>query len=552
MLLKRNRKSIIVVSVLIASITIFLFSSFHSTIDFNTEVKPIFNKKCIICHGGVRQQSEFSLLFRTDAVGHTKSGKKAIVPGDPDHSELIRRINSKDPEDRMPYHHPSLTDKEISILTEWIKQGAKWGNHWAYVPVQQVSVPHPSSSFLGLFSPSSDAWIKNDIDYFILQKLKNKKLSHASEADKSTLLRRVSFDITGLPPSASLAKHFLDNNNNDAYENLVDSLLASAHFGERWASVWLDLARYADTKGYERDAGRSIWRYRDWLIKAFNKDMPYDEFLKDQLAGDLLPNATDDEFIATAFHRNTMTNDEGGTDNEEFRTAAVIDRVNTTWQAVLGTTFACVQCHTHPYDPFKHDEYYKFMAFFNDTRDEDTYADYPLLRHYSTADSFKVIEIKNWLAKNGFHKQSSEVYRFLKTWQPAINSILSDSFSNSELNDTKWLAFRNHAIARLQNVDLDDRSELIYRFTAMAPGGICQIHLNNPAGPVLCTLHFPKTKDWTINKINFPKQKGVHSIYFTYVNPNLKKAVDNGMLFDWFYFTNPLPGQNLNGYDSIN
>ena len=171
----------------------------------------------------------------------------------------------------------------------------------------------------------------------------------------------------------------------------MDALLASTHYGEKWTAMWLDLARYADTKGYERDDSRCIWQYRDWLINAFNNDKPYNQFLTEQLAGDLLPNATDDDFIATAFHRNTMTNDEGGTDNEEFRTAAVLIRVNTTWQALMGTTFACVQCHSHPYDPFKHDDYYKFMAFFNNTRDEDTEADYPLLREYKTDDSVKVI-----------------------------------------------------------------------------------------------------------------------------------------------------------------
>ena len=187
----------------------------------------------------------------------------------------------------------------------------------------------------------------------------------------------------------------------DAYETLVDTLLASPHFGEKWAAMWLDLARYADTKGYERDDSRNIWRYRDWLIRAFNQDMPYDRFLTEQLAGDLLPHPTDDQYIATAFHRNTMTNDEGGTDNEEFRTAAVLDRVNTTWEALLGTTFACTQCHSHPYDPFRHEDYYRFMAYFNDTRDEDSYADYPLLRSYSDSDRAKLNEVVEWVEREG-------------------------------------------------------------------------------------------------------------------------------------------------------
>ncbi|MFL5787144.1 MAG: DUF1549 domain-containing protein, partial [Flavisolibacter sp.] len=397
-------KKTLLIPVLLITLTAGLVITFHQKeIDFNTEVKPIFNKKCITCHGGVRRQANFSLLFRSEALSKTKSGRYAIIPGDPDHSEMIRRISSKDPEERMPYHHEPLSDKEIAILRNWIRQGAKWGNHWAYTPVAEVKVPSSQSSFFGLFSSSKNEWIKNNVDYFIYSRLHSINLKPSEEADKPTLLRRVSLDITGLPPSEHLASAFLNSNNSRSYEMLVDSLLLSPHYGERWTTVWLDLARYADTKGYERDAGRSIWHYRDWLINAFNKDMPYDRFLVEQLAGDLLPGATEDQLVATAFHRNTMTNDEGGTDNEEFRTAAVIDRVNTTWQALMGTTFACVQCHSHPYDPFTHDEYYKFMAFFNDTRDEDTYADYPLLRHFSSSDSAKLDEVIKWLQKNGFN-----------------------------------------------------------------------------------------------------------------------------------------------------
>ena len=322
----------------------------------------------------------------------TKSGKYAIVPGYADRSEMIRRIKLKDPEERMPYKHTPLKNEEIEILTRWINQGAKWGDHWAYVPVKKEEVPVPQPSFFGLIPAKKIDWVKNDIDYFIYDKLKSEKLQPSPEADKATLLRRVSLDITGLPPSETIARQFLNDNSNNAYEKLVDSLLASPHYGERFTAMWLDLARYADTKGYERDDSRSIWRYRDYLINAFNKDKPYDQFLIEQLAGDLLPGATDDQFIATAFNRNTMTNDEGGTDNEEFRTAAVIDRVNTTWQALMGTTFACVQCHSHPYDPFKHEDYYKFLAFFNNTRDEDTEADYPLLREYNTEDNAKLVQ----------------------------------------------------------------------------------------------------------------------------------------------------------------
>jgi hypothetical protein len=541
----RHRRLLLIVTItLLIALPAWLIFAPAKPIDFNTQVKPILNKKCIVCHGGVRRQAELSFLFRADALGHTKSGKPAIIPGDPDHSEMIRRLTLKDPEDRMPYKHPPLTDAEIGILRDWIRQGARWGDHWAYVPVKPIQPPKPTSSFFGLIPARHIDWVKNDIDYFIYDKLRAQGLHPSPEADKSTLLRRVSLDLTGLPPSQQLAAHFLRDSSADAYVNLVDTLLASPQYGERWAALWLDLARYADTKGYERDDSRAIWRYRDWLIHAFNQDEPYDHFLVEQLAGDLLPNPTDAQMIATAFHRNTMTNDEGGTDNEEFRTAAVIDRVNTTWQALMGTTFACVQCHTHPYDPFTHDEYYQFMAFFNDSRDEDTYADYPLLRKFSGEDSVDVERVVEWVKKQGGSARANEVRWFLRTWQPSINSIRADNYVNAELSDTKWLVFRNHASARLPQVDIDGRDRLIYRFAGYKRGGSWSIRLDRPDGPLLKTIPADTTKgyDWTIAQVEFPAQKGVHDLYLSYENPSLNKKPDiSGMLFDWFHFTRSLP-----------
>ncbi len=380
-------------------------------VDFNTQVKPIFNKKCIVCHGGVKRQADFSLLFRSEALAPNKSGKPAIIPGDPGHSEMIRRLTqSKDPEERMPYRHEPLSTTEIDILRQWIKEGAPWGDHWAYVAVKETAPPKPAAHFFGLISAAKPAWVRNDIDYFILDGLQKRSWSLPRRPARRNCCEGSPWTWMVFPPSASLARGFLDDkgdNDDGAYERLVDSLLASTHFGEKWADMWLDLARYADTKGYEKDPGRpEIWRYRDWLIRAFNADKPYNVFLTEQIAGDLLPAHTDQQMIATGFHRNTMTNDEGGTDNEEFRTAAVLDRVNTTWQGLMGTTFACVQCHSHPYDPFKHDEYYKFVAFFNDTRDEDTQADYPLLREIHGDDSVKLGWLAAWLKKNGSHAGS--------------------------------------------------------------------------------------------------------------------------------------------------
>ncbi|HRH51302.1 MAG TPA: DUF1553 domain-containing protein [Panacibacter sp.] len=542
-----SNKIFLVVLALAIIVGGFLYATHEDPVDFTTQVKPILNKNCITCHGGVRQKGGFSLLFRDEALAKTKSGKYAIVPGDPEHSEMIRRINISDPEDRMPYKHDPLNKEDIDVFTKWIKEGAPWGEHWAYVPVKDVPVPQPKK-FFGLINTKSD-WAKNPVDNFIEQKLKEQDLKPSPQADKQTLLRRVSLDLIGMPAPENLAAKFLKDSSDHAYADLVDSLLASPHYGEKWTSMWLDLARYADTKGYERDDSRSIWKYRDWLINAFNEDKPYNQFLTEQIAGDLLPNATDSDYIATAFHRNTMTNDEGGTDNEEFRTSAVMDRVNTTWQATMGTTFACVQCHSHPYDPFKHDEYYKFMAFFNDTRDEDTYADYPLLRTYNDSMQQQLVTVVNWLKQNTTTQKAKEVYTFLKTWQPSYNSLTCDSFTNSELSDTKWLAFRNHAVCRLKNVDLESRSQLIFRYQAFAAGGTWQIHIDQPGGAVIATIPLLLTKNgWTITQTNIAPTNGLHNLYFTYTNNNLKKPEDNGAMFDWFYFTEELPGKEKQGY----
>ncbi len=313
--------------------------------------------------------------------------------------------------------------------------------------------------------------------------------------------------------------------------------------------MWMDLARYSDTKGYERDDSRTIWRYRDWLINAFNRDEPYNQFLIDQIAGDLLPDHTDEQMIATAFHRNTMTNDEGGTDNEEFRVAAVIDRVNTTWEVTMGTTFSCVQCHSHPYDPFKHEDYYRFMAFFNNSRDEDTYDDYPVLRTFEKEDSVKLAELNDWLNVNAGKKQTNEIIQFVKTWQPSINSLTSVDFVNSELSDTKWLVFRNNGSSRLKKVDLDGKNKLIYRYRSFKPGGIWKIHLDSIGGPLLKEIKVDDTKGkWSFSEFDFQAVSGVHDLVLSYYNPTIKNPLANGLLFDWFHFTEQFPGKDASGY----
>lgn len=340
-------------------------------VHFSRDIRPIFNQNCMPCHGGVRQKNGVSFLFREEALGRGKSGRRTIVPGKPDESELIVRVTSSDPDARMPYHAAPLSPQQIDVLRRWIKKGAKWEDHWAFVAPKPQALP-----------PVRDGnWPRQPLDRFILARLEKEGLSPSPEADKSALLRRVSLDITGLPPTPDEQASFLADSSPNAYEKQVDRLLTSSHYGERWASMWLDLARYADTKGYEKDMERpGVWPYRDWVIDAFNRNVPYDRFVITQLAGDLLPDATFEDRIATSFHRQTPVNDEGGTDDEEFRTVAVMDRSATTWSVLNGITMNCVQCHSHPYDPIRHVEYYKSLAFFNTSQDADLPEDTPVLQ----------------------------------------------------------------------------------------------------------------------------------------------------------------------------
>ena len=507
-------------------------------IDYNTEVKPILNKKCITCHGGVKQEGGFSLLFEEEAFAPTKSGKPAIIKYKPEESELIRRLHLTDPEERMPYKHDPLSKEEIKILTTWIKEGAKWGSHWAYQKVKEPELPS-----------INDNWIKNNIDKYILEKLEAEKLSPSKEADKATLLRRVSLDLTGLPANKKIAAKYLSDNSGKAYENLVNDLMASPAYGEKWAALWLDLARYADTKGFEADRSRNIYKYRDWLIDAFNKDRPYNDFLIEQIAGDLLPNPTDANYIATAFHRNTMNNDEGGTDNEEYRTAAVLDRVNTTWSAVMGTSFNCVQCHSHPYDPFKHDEYYKFMAFFNNTRDEDSPFENPVLRQYQGADNIKFESLKKWLAKNADPASANYWTTFIRTLQPSINAFQCDKFVDGA---NGWYAtLRNNGTCNLKDVVLTGKSELLFKYASSVDKGMWRIYLDSLNGRLIKEVPIKNTGGGFVHeRTPLPPIQGKHTLYFKYYSPKIKNNTDNGILFEWFSFGNPFPGKEKPGYDS--
>jgi hypothetical protein len=533
-----NKLYITTASLVVIMALTFFMANQQDDVSYSLQVKPILNKRCIACHGGVRKKGGFSLLFREEALDTTESGKFAIVPGHPEKSEMIRRLTLNDPEERMPFKHDPLPNEEIELLTTWIKQGAKWGEHWAYVSVKET--PPPSINL---------DWIRNDIDRFIYDKLKSEALEPSADADASTLVRRVSLDLTGLPPTTRLAERYLKNPSNEQYEKLVDSLLASPAFGERWASMWMDLSRYADSKGYEKDSYRNIWKYRDWLIKAFNTDKPYNQFLTEQLAGDLFPDPSDDLFIATAFHRNTMTNDEGGTDSEEFRTAAVLDRVNTTWEVLMGTTFACVQCHSHPYDPFKHDEYYKFMAFFNNTRDNDTSGDYPLLRQYHKEDSVKLMEVKAWLDKNVTAEKSKEQYTFLKTGQPIYYSLTCKPFGNAVVSEANLLVRKNGG-GMLKHVDLTGKTNIIFNCYTPLEGGLLSLRTDSENGDLLATIPLKANKNsWQTIEKEIKSADGYHDLYLTYTNASINNMDENAVYFDWFHFDNSFPGKGKPGYE---
>jgi hypothetical protein len=333
-------------------------------VDYLRDVKPILAKHCASCHGAVKPKG--GLRLDTAAAGiKGGTGGPAIVPGKSDESPLIEAVTGDGGIERMPLKRPPLSEQQIATLRRWIDQGATAPAnekpsestlvHWSFVPPLRPAEP----------SVKDAAKVKNPIDRFILARLEKENLTPSPEADRTTLIRRVSLDLLGLTPEPSQIDAFLADTRPGAYERLVDRLLASPHYGERWGRIWLDLARYADSNGYSIDAPRAIWKYRDWVIDAFNRDMPFDQFAIDQIAGDLRPNATMVQKLATGFHRNTMINQEGGIDVEQFRVDSVVDRVATTATVFLGLTMGCAQCHDHKYDPISQREFYQFYAFFN-------------------------------------------------------------------------------------------------------------------------------------------------------------------------------------------
>ena len=387
-------------------------------IDFMRDIRPILSETCYECHGpsADAREAELRLDIRDDALMKRKENP-IIVPRDPAASELYRRISSTDTEERMPPEDSTrqLTEEEIRKIRTWVKQGAPWQDLWSLTPVKMPHLPEVAKT----------AWPRNGIDHFILRQLEASGMQPSPEADRETLIRRLSFDLTGLPPTLEQIDAFLADTNPDAYERLVDRLLASPHYGERMALDWLDAARFADTHGYHVDSQREMWRWRDWVIDAFNNNMPFDRFTVEQLAGDLLPESTESNRIASGFNRNHGINFEGGAFPEEFRVEYVADRVHTTATVFMGLTMTCARCHDHKFDPISRREYYRFFALFNSVPENGIDGwngnAVPLLRFPSRAQKDRLEELNRTLSQ-----LDTELEKYSETAQPESTAWISE------------------------------------------------------------------------------------------------------------------------------
>ncbi len=401
----------------------------ETAISFEKQIRPLLKQHCYDCHS---QETEESGLRLDYGAAILKGGDRGavVVPGKSAESLLFLSLSKPEKMPRMPHDLPPLKKGEIKLIQQWIDQGASIpeaetklkttqikSDHWAFTPVKQPKLP----------AVKHKGWIKNPIDAFILSRLEQNQLKPAVEADRNTLIRRLSLDLTGLPPSVKEVQQFLTDTRPGAYERLVDRLMASPHYGERWGRHWLDAARYADSNGFTIDGPRTIWKYRDWVINAINQNMPFDQFVKEQIAGDLLPQPTTEQLIATGFHRNTLINQEGGTNDEQFRVEAVVDRVNTTGSVFLGLTVGCAQCHKHKYDPITQRDFYQLYAIFNSTADINSAS--PMLPLPTTEQKAKQDLLKKDVAK--FTKllaaRKKSLESEFQTWQKTIQHKMQDS-----------------------------------------------------------------------------------------------------------------------------
>ena len=369
------------------------------TVDFNRDIRPILSDNCFLCHGPdeTHRKGGLRLDQRTSAITPAESGDVAVVPEKPELSHLLRRVTSRDPDLQMPpasSKKAPLSKEHVVLLTRWIAEGAEYSSHWAFKSPLRPSLPE--------VPPANSTWVRNPIDAFILAKLNAEKLSPAPPTDRVTWLRRLSLDVIGLPPTISQVDAYIQESGPDADAKQIERLLKSPHYGERWGRHWLDAARYADSDGFEKDKSRQVWFYRDWVVDALNRDLPYDQFIVEQLAGDLLTNATQDQIVATGFLRNSMLNEEGGVDPEQFRMDAMFDRMDAIGKSILGLTIQCTQCHNHKYDPMTQEEYYRLFAFLNNDHEAQ-----------------QVVYTKDDLVKiAGLRGQMAEIERQLKQANP--------------------------------------------------------------------------------------------------------------------------------------
>jgi hypothetical protein len=389
-------------------------------IEFNRDIRPILSDKCFTCHGpdAANRKTKVRFDIESGALIELKEGRHAIVAGDPDHSEIIRRITSDDKAVRMPPAYmgrEKLTDREIGLIREWIAQGAEWQPFWSFIPPQRPAVP----------VIANPQWARNPIDYFVFAKLAHERLTPSPEAAKRTLIRRVTLDLTGLPPTPEEVDAYLSDQSPDAYEKVVDRLLKSPRYGERMAFRWMEAARYGDTNGYQTDGPREMWRWRDWVIDAFNRNMPYDEFTIEQLAGDLLPNATRSQIIATGFNRNHRTSGEGGIIPEEYRVEYVADRAQTTSIVWMGLTMGCARCHDHKYDPIAQKDFYRLFAYFNRIPNEKGFSynygnEEPTIKAPLPEQEKKLAELDQKVASltSAYDKLQPRIAKLERGWKP--------------------------------------------------------------------------------------------------------------------------------------
>ena len=498
-------------------------------VSFNAEVRPIFNAHCVGCHGGVKQSGELGLIFREDAMA-------AIAPGSARRSELIKRIRHSNPELRMPYQRAPLSEADIQTLERWIDQGAEWEEHWAY---QAPTVTTPQATV-----PAGG----NQIDTYVTDGLAAHASSPAPVAPPHVLLRRLAFDLTGLPPTPEEVAAFVADPSETAYAAAVDRYLASPRYGEHRAATWLDLARYADSRGYERDRPRTIWPYRDWVIRAFNADMPFDSFTILQLAGDLLEEPTRDQLIATAFHRNTPSNGEGGTDNEEYRVVSVLDRVNTTWEVWQGTTMACVQCHSHPYDPIEHAAYYRSYAYFNNTADHDHVWERPLVSIPTVATRTRVDSVHDWVTAHGDPEEIAQWQRLLLTREPVLRPYYFEQVVGgvfTDRADEDFLILQNGHSFALPSMALDGITALHLR-AGTRDATLLKVHLDAPDGPVVGTAEL--TQNWgKVSIIPLTPTAGEHRLYFRVAGKPGRPLLNVYSV----YLQRSLPGTDAPGYAAV-